>query len=85
MKPMRGTGIKLATGETIGRWSLDDHDGKSERPAPSGDDPALVPLPRGAEAENEEVEADAFADRSARTHAARTHARAIASVVPAVH
>lgn len=68
-------GIKLTTGETIGRWSLDDHDGKREAVS-GGDNPSTTKLPRGeapgpsapgpsgpSGAAVEDAEADAFAGR----------------------
>ena len=45
MKPMGGSGIKLTTGEVIGRWSLDDHDGKRERVGEGAEAPGSRRLP----------------------------------------
>ena len=67
MRPMgRGSGIKLTTtGETIGAWSLADHDGHREEPSNRGEEPSKARLPRGGEAAtaDDAQEADAFADR----------------------
>ena len=70
----RGAGIKLTTGETIGGWTLDDHDGQRERMT-GGDNPATTRLPKGdatasasaSTSTGTDVEADAFADRWVRT------------------
>ena len=79
MKSMgQGTGIKLTTGETIGRWSLDDHDGKRQASPSGGEDPATTKLPKAevapADGGDDDDEADAFAGRHARRPHTHTHA-----------
>ena len=58
----RGNGIQLTTGETIGRWSLDDMDGRREAPQ-GAEEPQARRLPAAAEQNVAEPVADAFADR----------------------
>ena len=71
MKPMgnSGKGIQLTTGEVIGRWSMDDNDGRREKVS-GGQNPGSVKLPSSSDsapttagAAGADGEADSFADR----------------------
>ena len=61
----KGNGIKLATGETIGAWSLSQHDGQTEDATPSNEQPGKRKLPSASPSDGStrDVQADSFADR----------------------